>query len=159
LREEEGAGMVSTNQKMQFIDGLTDELTTHRFNGVYRIEADLHPGVVAVVKGYVAATPCGGNVVVRTDGLNTITAFGRGYGPDIAIMVDDQPFIAIELKLLRDHYGVQRGVGQAVINSALYEYGIVFGLDKRAPNQKHEFDQYLSSSLWDHYRIKLVVRS
>lgn len=155
--------MISDNQKMQFLNGLCQQLTTHPFNGVYRTEPELLPVVVDVVKTYVAANSSDGRIQLGNPQDHIITAFRRNYRPDIAITLERQPFIALELKLLRGDYGVQRGVGQAVIYSALYEYGIEFCLDRRVPKKNpgaggHLADMYLQSTLWDHYRIRLVVR-
>ena len=66
-------------------------------------------------------------------------------------------YVAVEVKLLRDYFSLARGIGQAIINSAKYQYGIVFALDLRRPNEKHEFDDGLCASLWNNYRIRIII--
>jgi hypothetical protein len=73
-----------------------------------------------------------------------------------------EPFLAIELKLFKDGYGLARGIGQAIFNTKKYDYGIIFVADERKPEKddasKHVFDEEIKSLLWDSHKIKLIFQ-
>ena len=156
--------MISDNQKLQFLNGLCEELNTHGFAGNYAVERDLYTEIVRVVAAFCSAGPYRDDMTAWDadqwpDVVTKINAFGRESRPDVCVNLDGAPFIAVEVKLLRDYWGLQRGIGQAVVDSVAYEYGIVFALDKRKPNPgKHQYDDELTRSLWDSYRTRIVIR-
>ena len=152
--------MLSEVEKLKLFEGLCDELRSKSFDHSYSYESELKEHVVEVVRNYMK--PYQGEVGVYEDKylIEKVNAFGREQCPDISIEVGGQTFAAIELKLLRHYWGMARGIGQSIIDSARYKYVTIFAIDKREfEAQKHEFDEEIESSLWDNYRIRLIIRA
>jgi len=91
----------------------------------------------------------------------SVCVFGRRKSPDIVIKNEGEPFIAIEVKLRNTNdWKLSRAIGQAITYSAKYPYGIIFIQDSFDKNRlvRHDYDEYILSSLRERYNIKLIVR-
>jgi len=153
--------MLNEGEKKAFFEWLCDELRKHRFGRAYGHHDDLMAEVIEVVQEYRDAKAYGGKIGVYEDKwlIEKLNAFGVECVPDVCIKIHREPFIAIEVKLLQPGDSVRKGIGQAIVNWARYNYGIIFALDKREfKAQKHEFDKKIESSLWKNYRIRLIIK-
>jgi len=151
--------MLSDAEKLEFFEGLCQELQSKSLDKAYSAESELKQAVVEVVRSYVESKPYRDEVNVWEDNelIEKVNAFGRECCPDIAIEVSRQTLVAIELKLLREYWGLARGIEQAIIDSARYDYIIIFALDKRKFHaEKHESDAKISSELWNKHKIKVI---
>ena len=152
--------VMNKKEELEFFEGLCRRLQEEPFEDTYPKEEDLKPYVVEVIKDYVNSLPYKDKITVWDDiqFIEKVRALGREQCPDISIEIEREVFAAIEIKLLRQNWGLARGIGQAIISSARYHYGIIFGKDMRTYNtEKHEFDENIKSSLWENYRIRLIV--
>jgi hypothetical protein len=151
---------------IEIVDGLCEKLQDTEFED-YSSEDELLLEIGGMVTEYVDAE-LGELASVWVEGqdkgkIRSVWAYGADFWPDIAIEVRELPVIAIAVKLAKrgDSLAdlVTSAIGNALIYSVQYSYGIVFVLDRTESDlRKHWFDGEIEARLWDNHRIRLVIR-
>ena len=93
--------------------------------------------------------------------INYIHSFGVQHRPDFVVNIEDLK-IAVELKRGEDGSAIREGIGQSVVYSTNYDFVVYLLIDiskdKKIKNSlKEASEEYITSSLWEKFNIKLIV--